>query len=221
MALYDNIHEYFQDLYPLDQFNLDLIRKRISGAATILELGCGSGQYISELSYYYKVIGIDNNKKMIKRAKDGKGRFIEDDMLNIDRYFENKSLNLIYSFNNSLANLNSYKDLKRLFKKIEKLLKDDGVIIIEIFNENLIIKNKNYYNFQKRVGDLIYSLRYSKNKDYLVLDSELSIKNRNYNDKTKLLIINEKIIKELSNCMILEKINHNMNNIYLLKKALK
>lgn len=94
----------------------------------ILDVGCGTGNYIPALNEKGKVIGIDISPKIIKVAKTMgvKNCFVGD----IFKYNEGLKFDTITMFENNIGMSGSVQKTKKLLKKLKSLLKIDGQILI-------------------------------------------------------------------------------------------
>ncbi len=112
----------------------------------VLELGCGTGRItlpVAEESY--RIIGMDISKELLKRAKEKaeeknlQVKWIQGDMRNfsIDREF-----NLIYVPFNSIHHILSLEDMEKVLKNVKNHLKPRGRFIVEFFNPDLDILNR-------------------------------------------------------------------------------
>ena len=147
MTVYDKISDvYFKRRYDIDfNYNRDIevpaMIKAIGKVKNkvILDLGCGFGDHAVKLSKKSakKIIGIDISKKLIKLAKEKKPKnceFFVGDMRKKLK-LKNNSFDIVFS---SLA-IHYIKNLGRLFKEINRVLKKGGLFLFStghpIFNQ--------------------------------------------------------------------------------------
>ena len=74
MTSYDVIARFYDDIMGDQKGSAQnirkLIRKNNPKASSLLELGCGTGSYLSYLSKFYKVCGIDSSLNMLAIARN-------------------------------------------------------------------------------------------------------------------------------------------------------
>ena len=121
---------------------------------TILDISCGTGDLIHELSKEYKVVGSDISEEMINVAKNKypKMTFILSDMANL------KLLNrfdLIISPFDSINYLAERNHLKRAFLNINNLLNKGGHFIFD-FNTEKLFEDKHHGVFDKNTCGVSY-----------------------------------------------------------------
>lgn len=118
-----------RDLFKNDKYLNDLV-KVLKKGSKILDIGCGSGVPIDKflLEKGFDITGIDISDEQIRLAKQNlpKGDFIVGDMSQIQ--FPVESFDAIVSFY-AIFHIPREKHLS-LFKKIYKLLKPEGYILV-------------------------------------------------------------------------------------------
>jgi SAM-dependent methyltransferase len=143
----NNIFNLYADYYDLlyhdknyileSNYIHDILKKQnINNNATILELGCGTGNHAIELQKYgYKIHGIDLSVDMIGIANsksdiiDNKNIFLEvRDIRNISL---NKKFKVILALFHVVSYINNNEELISLFKNLSNILDDDGVFIFD------------------------------------------------------------------------------------------
>lgn len=111
-----------------------------SSSSNILDVGCGNGYSISELSKEFpcKFFGIDNNKNMISLAKQRKLEKTIFKTKNVGSTgFKNETFDIIFS-QRCLINLDDWKSQQKALSEIHRILKKDGYyIMLECFNDGL------------------------------------------------------------------------------------
>lgn len=112
-----------------------LFQKYLKKNYKILDLFCGSGRVAIPLAKQgYKVVGVDNNPEMIKRArilakrqKIKNVKFICCDASQIK--FKEKSFDCVIVMDNSLEHVPGKDKRIKIFSKIYNVLKNDGLLI--------------------------------------------------------------------------------------------
>ncbi|MCD6515743.1 MAG: class I SAM-dependent methyltransferase [Candidatus Odinarchaeota archaeon] len=140
---YSEVYDFlFEDEIDYDKdivFVKEIIDSRnYKEPVTILDLGCGTGTHAIKFAKAgFNVIGIDISESMIKRAvKKAKNEnvnieFLVQDMrkINIPR-----EIDCVVSFFGSFAYLLTDDDLKEFFNGLNKCLRKEGLLIIDLVN---------------------------------------------------------------------------------------
>ena len=136
-----------------------------------IDIGCGTGADSIALAMNgLNVNGYDTSEKMIKKAKlNAKGknlkiRFSNSPVQDIKSTYNSK-IDIVVSLGNAVANINTVT-LNSIIRKVHKLLKTNGIFIIQILNYELIRKsNKRIVNITKSKDSLfIRFYDFAKNK---------------------------------------------------------
>ncbi len=116
-----------------------LERKLISlSYGDILDVGCGTGNYISLLAKHGKVVGIDISPNIIKVAKDNGCKDCKvADIFNFPTF---KKYDTITFLENNLGIGGNIDKTNRLLKKLSNLLKNDGQVLAIVRR----VSNKKY-----------------------------------------------------------------------------
>lgn len=117
----------------------------------ILDLGCGTGWHMKELSQYIDsdIHGIDISVSQVKNAKINMSNsdILCADLLNLP--YEDNYFDCVYSIN-TIHHLLSIEDQKTAFQSIERVLKPNGIFILHEINvTNPIIRFYMDYIFPK------------------------------------------------------------------------
>ncbi len=146
MGFYEELSKYYDIVFPMGNPQLKFICKRVKGKQDILDLAAGTGNYSIELSKKgYNVSAVDLDEEMIKKiaAKNQKeGTDVDPyvlDMKKIDILGNNK-FDAVICIGNSLVHLDNKEEIKELLIKMYNLLRDDGVVILQIVNYDRILK---------------------------------------------------------------------------------
>jgi SAM-dependent methyltransferase len=111
---------------------------------SILDLGCGTGEHLNELSRRgCRCTGIDASADMLNVARErfpDAGRFIQSDMSDID-FFE--EFNLAYSLFGTINYMTDDARLERMMWNTWRALKPGGTAILEVWNSFPIEKIRN------------------------------------------------------------------------------
>jgi 2-polyprenyl-3-methyl-5-hydroxy-6-metoxy-1,4-benzoquinol methylase len=123
------------------------IIKKIS-PKTILDFGCGDGKLIYELKNQdTELTGIDLSKKAISFAKifSPKEKFIAED---INNYKPKEKFNMIISIE-TLEHIPP-DQLKNIIKNLNRLVKENGYLIITVPSKNVRLFKKHYQHFDTK-----------------------------------------------------------------------
>ncbi|HEY0427588.1 MAG TPA: class I SAM-dependent methyltransferase [Pyrinomonadaceae bacterium] len=141
--LYDLIHDKAPDSQEV-AFYEKQIRQY---GSPVLELACGSGNYLVTLSNKdIDISGIDISDDMLHAAeKRAEEQNTETNLINADmRDFDlRQKFALVFIAGNSLQHLNTYEDVKMCFSSVKRHLKPGGKFIVEIFNPSIRLLNRN------------------------------------------------------------------------------
>ncbi len=120
--LYDLIHEK-----PADSREVNFYERTIERyGSPVLELACGTGNYLVTLSQNdVEISGLDISDDMLHAAeRRAESQNIETNLINADmRNFElNQKFALIFIAGNSLQHLNTYEDVEACFASVRRRL---------------------------------------------------------------------------------------------------
>ena len=120
-----NLYRYFRNID-----NLSKVEKKLISMCygKILDVGCGTGNYIPALEKNGKVIGIDISPKVISVAREM--WFHNCFVANIFSYNEKKKFDTITMFENNLGMGETIDGTKKLLKKISNILNKNWQILI-------------------------------------------------------------------------------------------
>lgn len=215
-SAYDFVAKFYDTVTGNSKDSSDYVLSKIkrynNKAASILELGCGTGNILKELHKDFDVTGVDISKGMLKIAKKKipKGKFYLQDIRNfrIDKKFD-----VILCLYDTINHLTLFNDWKKIFTNVYEHLNNNGLFIFDIntlykldgmsfispvvnkFNSNylLIDVNRisgNLFNWNLKIFE-------SKNKSNFKLH-ETNIKEASFNI--------EKIVRELSKLFMLKRV---------------
>lgn len=187
---YNDISAFYDEMVGFSsalQRRKDLLKKFITDkTSSAADLGCGTGIDSIALSMNgLRVTGFDISEEMIKKAKSNakKSRvkipFIKSGIDKIPVMFYNK-FDLVVSLGNSLANLDE-KMLIAGVPKMHKLLKQEGLLVVQILNYTRILKDKERIVNINEGGDSIIIRFY----DFLPTKLNFNILKINKNDYSK------------------------------------
>lgn len=140
--LYDLIHEKSPDSREVNFYERQIEKY----GSPVLELACGTGNYLVTLSGSdVEISGLDISGDMLDAAeRRAENQNIETNLINADmRDFDlNQKFALVFIAGNSLQHLNDYQDVKACFSSVKRHLAPDGKFIVEIFNPSVRLLNR-------------------------------------------------------------------------------
>ena len=109
-------------------------KKELSQARKVLDLGCGEGEIAKEVFGRRVEWGLDNDKKMVKKAKKS-GRYKQVIWAGAEKMpLKNGEVDLVFS--NSV--LEHIFHLKQVLKEVSRVLKKDGLLIATMPSDKLV-----------------------------------------------------------------------------------
>ena len=132
--MYDQIADIYLEIFPLNQAFLAFIPAYLGAPGkSVLDLGCGPGDYVDHLSRAgYNATGIDNSEGMIAQAKTSKqGSFYELSFTEIGQL--SGFFDCIYCVGNSLSYLPA-KEIPPFMLNVQRLLSKGGKFILQVVN---------------------------------------------------------------------------------------
>jgi len=147
-----------------DQFRkmFELFCKKLPKKAKVLDIGCGPGRLIKELSKRgFEVTGIDFSEKMLElaRKKVPDAKYMEISMTDIE--FQNEFDGMISSF--SMLCLDP-ENFKKTARKISNGLKKNGLFLLFLNEPHPKKEHDEKENYTEIMGQKIYSRPYTEDE---------------------------------------------------------
>ncbi len=139
--MYDDITDIYTQIFPLNRAFLDFIPEFLhKPGASVLDLGCGPGDYVDALSKEgFQAVGIDSSQKMIQQAQANKqGAFYPYSFTDIHKL--TGGFDLAFCIGNSLSYLPNPL-LEPFLTDLFRLLNPDGYFVLQLVNWDKIIAN--------------------------------------------------------------------------------
>lgn len=141
--LYDLVHEKAADSEQIAFYERQIQRY----GSPVLELACGTGNYLVTLSQPdVEISGLDVSDQMLHAAeRRAENENTQTNLINADmRSFDlGQKFALIFVAGNSFQHLNTLQDVEASFASVKRHLKPDGRFIVEVFNPSLELLNRN------------------------------------------------------------------------------
>ena len=191
MKTYSKFVQFYEDVFQFKEKTFSFLKSYFPRESnSVLDLGCGTGAYISKFSSLTNsVLGIDNDSEMIKYAKQKypEAEFRQMDIMRINE-LEND-----YDLNYSIGNVISHIPRKKHFELAEKIYSKtnkNGRLIFQTVNwdrildsgkQNFkIIENKEkglqFFREYKEIGQdkVMFYLRLEEN-DKIIFEEEQTL----------------------------------------------
>lgn len=145
MSFYQSIAPYYHHIFKINAAQLNYIKSKISDPnSQLIDVGCGIGTLSFELAKYYgNVVGIDLDAEMIRVAQQQNGtnkvQFRQFGMLELSAHLENKSVDGIICFGNTLVHLNSNDEVFEFLLQAKSVLKFNGKLLMQMVNYDRIL----------------------------------------------------------------------------------
>jgi 2-polyprenyl-6-hydroxyphenyl methylase/3-demethylubiquinone-9 3-methyltransferase len=174
---HDKLTKVFPEYAQFFEKEIVEVKKLINKNSVILDVGCGFGREIKELSpFCKKIIGIDADPEEIKTAKSylkdvkNKELYIQNAKKTI---FSDESFDVVICLGNTFGNFDN--DKSAILEEMKRLTKKNGKIIIGVNNmesiqkkvkafENIGLKIKKVENKKITLDTGIVSEEFSKNE---------------------------------------------------------
>lgn len=131
--MYDDIAEIYLEIFSINQAFLDFIPEYLGPPGnTVLDLGCGPGDYVDALSRAgYRVTGIDSSAGMIAQARSKRGTFYRRSFTDVGQL--GGPFDCAYTIGNSLSYLPP-EAVVPFFRDLHRLMNPGGFFVIQVVN---------------------------------------------------------------------------------------
>lgn len=145
MAFYEELMQYYEDVFPLTPLKIHWMKTLIAGRSTetLLDVGCATGAFCHALASAMKSVdGFDLDPSMIEKAQEqysaANVRFRQGDMLETCKVFDGAAYDVITCFGNTFVHVEQSR-LKEVFDSIRSCLKEDGLFVGQILNYDTVL----------------------------------------------------------------------------------
>lgn len=138
MEQYDIIAQFYDEIMggqeDVATYIREFIKQRNPNAHSVLEIACGTGVLMKELSKYYEITGLDKSSVMVAMAHH---KFRHTTLYQLDMVdFKLKDrFDVIICMNDSINHLLKFSDWKKMFTNVSRHLNDNGIFIFDINTE--------------------------------------------------------------------------------------
>jgi len=209
---YDNISNSFDLSRKSDWKEFELFLNHIKNNDNLVDLGCGNGRLFPFLHKHRKIqyLGIDNNKKLLEKAKKNhpEAKFSEGDLLKTG--CESDSIDVVTAIA-SFHHLPSKELREKSLKEINRILKNNGILIITVWN--LFQKKYKKYIWKARLQHILSLGKYDW-RDTLIPWGKSGVKRYYYAFTIKEL---KKLLINAGFTILLEKKDRNI--VIICKKS--
>lgn len=169
---YPSIREYYDLIFPLNQSQVNFVKKRFNNTNKLIEIGCANGKLTHALNEF-DILGVDLELDFIEEAKNRykDTKYKQLNMLDIDSL---DNFDGIVCFGNTLVHL-SKNNIEEFITKAYRQLNPNGKILIQILNYQHILDNK-ITELPLIDNEFITFKRTYRFKELLKFDTELTIK---------------------------------------------
>jgi len=151
MGFYESIAEYYDDIFPLDETQVEFVRGEFPPPCenrNILDVGCGTGNLAIALAREgFRVTAVDLDPAMVQKATE-KGRgvprlsFRQLDMRALSSVFLPGSFDGVLCFGNTLVHVEKQSDVLSFCRSAKGLLKKGGRLLLQILNYDSILAKR-------------------------------------------------------------------------------
>jgi ubiquinone/menaquinone biosynthesis C-methylase UbiE len=147
--IFDRMGTFWEEIAEKSQTEeqVEFLKKQILPEAYILDLACGTGRHTVALKKAgFDVVGMDISTNLLNLAKKctGKIDLIKGDLRSLP--FKENAFKSLISMDTSIGYLPSENEDKTGLTEARRVLKKDGIIIIDVFNQSHLMKK---YYFEK------------------------------------------------------------------------
>ena len=189
MRFYQSISAYYQQIFPLNRFQIDFVSEAFpeTSELSLLDIGCGTGELSGALSdRFRKVVGIDLDNAMLRKAIEDRGRrqnldFKQMNMLHIGEGFGTSAFDAIICFGNTLVHLGTPDQISSFVSQCSDLLKPKGKLMIQIINYDRILDEsiKSLPTLENDQIQFVRNYRYLEEEHLIDFETILTVKTSN------------------------------------------
>jgi len=158
-TLYDNLLEYYDEIFPVDPDRVSFIEKTAKELAAsalgedrqtrILDIGCATGSFALHLAKLgMDLTGIDLNAAMVQSAcrrnpePRTNARFFCMNMMEIESSFPKKRFDMVLCLGNTLVHLDGPDPITVFLRQSRALIREGGALVVQFVNYDRVINER-------------------------------------------------------------------------------
>lgn len=148
----------------------------------ILDLGCGTGETLLNISEKYNCSGLDLSEEMLKKAKIKlKNKNIPLFLGDMREFNTGEKYDIIFSFFDTVNHLISLEDLNDLFNSVKNSLNEGGIYIFDVVDRKFMEKmfSNGIYADNRKDFAVIWEHFYDEEENIDQIDATYFMKNKN------------------------------------------
>jgi ubiquinone/menaquinone biosynthesis C-methylase UbiE len=143
MNVFDEMGVYWAEIADQNptERQVQFVKDTLKPQGLILDLACGTGRHTIPLSKEgYDIVGLDISPNLLKIAKTRRGsvQLVRADMRRLP--FKPGAFAAAVSIDTSLGYLPSGKDDLQALTELQKTLRQEGILILDVFNRELLMQ---------------------------------------------------------------------------------
>jgi len=147
MTFYQEMSRYYDEIFAVRPGELDFLKRRLAGAARLLDVGCGTGNKTELLAEAGReIVGLDLDAGMIAQAgRDHAASGVTyqvGDMSAIGLKFSAGRFDGLVCLGNTLVHLVAPFELETFMVGVERVLTSGGLLAVQILNYDFIVKER-------------------------------------------------------------------------------
>lgn len=151
-----------------------------------LDLACGKGRHSVYLNKKgLDVTGLDLSEYNIRKASEFENDTLSFAVHDMREVYKNEAYNVVFNLFTSFGYFDDFEDNERVLQSVHKMLKDDGVFVIDFMNAYHVI-----HHLIKEEKKEVDGITFNLSRDY---DGKFITKNIEFKDKGKSYSFQERV----------------------------
>ncbi|MDA3928790.1 MAG: class I SAM-dependent methyltransferase [Prolixibacteraceae bacterium] len=147
MAFYSSIYRVYDQIFPLNQKQIEFVLDEVKVGSKLLDIGCATGNLAIELAQkgmQIKAFDLDNEMISLAMEKLNSSlvQFRVGNMLNIKTDYSQTEFDGVLCFGNTIVHLTDEKLIGDFFEFVLTVLKDGGKFLFQILNYEYIVEEQ-------------------------------------------------------------------------------
>lgn len=145
MSFYQQLHQYYDILFPANPTQIQFIEKYCKPKARILDIAAGTGNQALLLAKNgYEVTATDNEAEMVAKMKEkaeSENIPLQSLQLSMEKMqaLDTATFDLVICIGNSIVHLQTLEEIRLMVTDLYKILESDGTIIVQTVNYDKIL----------------------------------------------------------------------------------